>query len=141
MTTSKISTSTPCIRENEPMTSTLEHLYTICSCVNGLWTLHMATYPTHKQSEDLLSDTRNLNQDSKQNQNFTMSYPLDHYTKSHKQACKITLHLPRMHPHQNSILQKPHSRTSQAQRSPAIACTQMHGQRNHSPRNANFARN
>ena len=60
--------------------------------------------------------TRNLNQDSKQNQNFTMSYPLE--------ACKITLHLPRMHPHQNGILQKPHSRTSQDQRSPAIACTQ-----------------
>jgi hypothetical protein len=36
----------------------------------------MATYPTHKQSEDLLSDTRNLNQDSKQNQNFTMLYEI-----------------------------------------------------------------
>jgi hypothetical protein len=33
-------------------------------------TLHMATYPTHNQSEDLLSDKRNLNQDSKKEPEF-----------------------------------------------------------------------
>ena len=136
MTTSKITTSTPlCIRENEPMISTQEHLYT-SPAVEMDYRLYTRPLIQHTNNQRIFFLTQET---SIKTANKTRTLPC--YTKSHKQACKITLHLPRMHPHQNSILQKPHSRTSQAQRSPAIACTQMHGQRNHSPRNANFARN